>query len=118
MSKLNDERLQEAKEILERYRDTLLKIHTFDARSLERELRKLWNVGYQELKPLIYAMAQHGRYQEVAAYYMEHSNAPGVVSEFKPHLAALYSMKSYNAADRAEKQKAFWDRVFASEPSS
>jgi hypothetical protein len=112
VAKLNDELLREAEPILERYREMLLKTRAFQAHSLEHELRALWSVGYQGLKPLIYTMAQHGRYQEVAAYYMEHSNGVGVVSEFKPHLAALYGVKWYHAPDCTQKRRAFWSRVF------
>jgi hypothetical protein len=61
-------------------------------------------------------MARHGRFQEVAAYYMEHSNAPGPVREFKTALAAIYGVKSYDYAPDLElKRDQFWHRAFAGE---
>jgi hypothetical protein len=59
-------------------------------------------------------LADNGRFQEVAAYFIEHSNAPGPVAEFKPVLARLYGVKSYDHDVEMElKRDQFWQRAFA-----
>ncbi|HMP03888.1 MAG TPA: hypothetical protein PKD86_09350 [Gemmatales bacterium] len=116
MPKLNDDMLRRASPILEKYRTTLFQHRRFDAHSFEMELRDIWSTGYRSMKDFALAMSEHGRYQEVAAYYMEHSNAPGVVSEFKPCLAKLYGIASYDhATDRESKRCEFWRRAFNEE---
>ena len=116
MPTLNDDMLQLACPILEKYRALLLQHRRFDAHAFEHELRHVWSNGYRSLKDFMKALAQHGRFQEVAAYYMEHSNAAGVVSEFKPCLAALYGVKSYNHDPDLElKRDQFWRRTFGEE---
>lgn len=113
----NDDMIRTVYPVLERYRTALFRSHGFDAGSLERELRDAWDTGYKDLKWLMCALAEHGRYQEVAAYYMEHSNAPGVVMEFQGPLAALYGVKSFHhSVDVELKKDQFWERAFAANP--
>jgi hypothetical protein len=113
MTKLSDETLRLALPILERYRTVLLTSRRFDVGSFESELRGVWSIGYKTLKDFVIDMSEHGRFQEVAAYYMEHSNAPGVISEFKPCLARLYGLKTYHHSPDFELLKnQFWARAF------
>ncbi len=114
MANLTPQRLTRAADILERYRSALFTGRKYDTGQFEHELRDLWTVGYQELKGIMIDLAGHGRFQEVAAYYMEHSNAPGVVSEFQRPLTELYGVRSYHhSPDFEEKKAAFWERAFA-----
>jgi hypothetical protein len=112
MYRLTERRLASAQPILEKHRAELFQRHSFDAQSLERELRDTWRLGYRELKGIMRDMLKHERYREVAAYYMEHSSARGVVSEFQQPLASLYGIKSYHAPERKEMRSKFWARVF------
>ena len=82
------------------------------AGQLERELRDLWGIGYQELKDIIIDMVKKDQFPEVAAYYMEHSNSGvGVVSEFKRPLSKLYGIPYFHHADREKKRQEFWMRT-------
>lgn len=111
MARLTDRRFEQAKPILDRYRDKLAQSqnHSFHAGFLEKELRELWRMGYQELKGVMKDLSRRPGYTHLAAYYMEHSNAgSGVAEEFKDTLAALYGVRHYHADDREEKQRAFW----------
>ncbi len=115
MARLNDEMLRLANPILERYRAALFEHRKFDAGAFEKELRDIWNTGYRSMKDFAMAMSEHGRYQEVAAYYMEHSNPSGVISEFKPCLARLYGIRSYHSPDRDANRDQFWRKAFDEE---
>lgn len=86
-----------------------------DAGILERELRDLWGMGYQSLKDvMIDILSNHAEYSHLAAYYMEHSNTPGVVTEFQSPLAKLYGLSSWSYDDAKEqKREEFWERAFA-----
>lgn len=83
-----------------------------DLRAFEGELRELWDLGYQEIKGVIVDLSEHGRCEQVAAYYMQHSNAPGPVFEFKRRLAELYGIKRYDSEERVAKQNEYWNQVF------
>jgi len=111
--KLTELRLEAATEILDRYRAQLHKSHHMESRSLERELRDCWGVGYQALKWIMMDLLKTDRYRLVAAYYMQHQNPPGPVQEFKRSLAELYGKQRYDLSDKDGKQKAFWDKAFA-----
>ena len=113
--KLTDRRLEDAREILERFRSQLHRSRHIDNVSFEHELRKVWGIGYQELKWIIRDLAKTDRYRLLAAYYMQYQNAPGPVSEFQKPLADLYGTKHYDAADKDGARKAFWDRAFGEE---
>jgi hypothetical protein len=63
---------------------------------------------------MIDMMSNHDEYTHLAAYYMEHSNAPGVVTEFQPSLAKLYGIRWYGDNTREAKRAAYWDGAFAS----
>ena len=109
MYKLTDRRLNVAEEILDNYREKLVKTEKFNVPSLERELRDMWSIGYQELKDIMLdILKNHDRYKYVALYYMEYSNAPGVVSEFKRPLADAYGISHYHSDDRDDAQQSFW----------
>jgi hypothetical protein len=111
---LTDKRLEEAKPILEKYRDELFRSRSFNSRSLEDELRKLWKIGYQALKePMCELVEKKDRYREVAAYYMEQPTGPGVVEEFKQTLADLYGIRVYNDPTREQMREKYWARTFA-----
>ncbi len=113
MAELTEKQFDDAKSTIEQYREKLSKVKQFDARSFERDLRKIWDLGHQEVKGLIVELSHHGRCEQVAAYYMEHSNAPGVVIEFQRRLAELYGISSYQSSDRVSKQNEYWERAFA-----
>lgn len=112
MYRLTDRRLAAAREILDRYADWLNERHHIDPGMLEKELRETWDIGYQSLKDIIADMLNHERYRLVAAYYMQHQNATGPVSEFQPHLARLYGTRMYDPFDPEGKRKAFWEAAF------
>ena len=63
-------------------------------------------------------LLKHGRYQEVAAHYMETMNGNvGVVSEFQQPLADLYGVRSwYHSPDRDAKRAAYWAAAFGDPP--
>ncbi|HUE69845.1 MAG TPA: hypothetical protein VMP01_03060 [Pirellulaceae bacterium] len=110
MYKLTERRLEAARDILEKYREQLHRSGSISAMSLEKELRDCWGgMGYQTLKGIIIDMLNNERYRLVAAYYMQHQNAPGPVSEFKPHLARLYGTPTYDPFDKQGTRKAFWE---------
>jgi hypothetical protein len=111
--KLTKRRLDAAEPILEKYRSHLHKSRHMQSMVLERELRDCWGIGYQELKDIIIDLAKTDRYRLVAAYYMQHQNAPGPVSEFQKPLADLYGTPHYDPFDKDGKQKAFWENAFA-----
>jgi hypothetical protein len=115
MSIRRDKLIEQAGPILEHYRTRLVVERKFDAAEFEKDLRSLWQIGYQELKPRIIEIGKDDRYREVAAYYMERINAPVVVSEFKPFLAELYGLASYDVPEREGKKAEFWSGVFANE---
>lgn len=109
MYRLTKIRLEKARHILEKYRDKLYRHFHFDAGQFEMELRKCWNLGYQELKSIAKELYKDARYQYVAIYYMEHSNAPGVVVEFQRLLSEAYGVKWYHAPDLQDKRDKLWD---------
>ena len=112
--KLTDARLAKMEPIIEKYRAQLFAQRGYEAHSIERELKDLFDISYQGVKPLMLGLAKHGRYVELAAWYMEHSNLgpDRVVVEFQDTLAKLYGIRWYHAADRAEKRAAYWEGVF------
>lgn len=112
MFTLTERRFESAKPILDKYLEKLRSNHQYDTGSLEHELRQSWNTGYQEIKDIMIQLLDVDEYSTVAAWYMEHSNAPGVVSEFQGPLANLYGVASYNSPDREEKKEQFWKRAF------
>ncbi len=73
MPRLNDEMLRLAEPILEKYRNALFERHGFDPHAFEMELRDIWITGYRSMKDFAIAMSEHGRYQEVAAFYPRRS---------------------------------------------
>jgi hypothetical protein len=114
MPELTDEAVSKAASMLERHREQLFSKRSLSVAELERDLRSVWSTGYQELKRLMIGLAEHGRYQEVAAYYMEHANASGVVTEFQAPLAKLYGVKTYHYSPELELMRdQFWARAFA-----
>ncbi|MCK4660338.1 MAG: hypothetical protein KAV82_12515 [Phycisphaerae bacterium] len=115
MYSLTEKRLASAEAILENYRAQLFAQRPFDAQSFERELRDLWQTGYQEMNSVALQLLKNERYREVAVYYMEHSNpGTGVAAEFKLPLASVYGVKTFDAPEREEMQKRYWANVFES----
>jgi hypothetical protein len=112
MYKLTEKRLEEAHGILEKYREQLRTKRYMDSSGLDAELRQCWQIWYQQLKDIMIDMLSNERYKHVAAFYMQHQNAIGPVSEFKPHLAELYGTDDYDHFDKDGSQKAYWDRAF------
>ena len=115
MYRLTEKRLRSAMAVFEECRQRLFAEHSFDALILERHLKTAWGIGYQELKDVMQDMLRNARFREVAVFYMEHSNTPGVVSEFKEPLARVYGISHYDAKDREARRKAYWEEVFRDE---
>ena len=65
-------------------------------------------IGFQALKDVLADLFKDVQFRFVAAYYMQHQNASGPVSEFKPMLAELYGLPMYDSPDCLEKKEAFW----------
>ena len=115
MFRITERRLANAEAILEKYRGELFAKRSFDAQSFERELRDLWQTGYQEMKSVALQLLKNERYREIAVYYMEHSNpGTGVAAEFKVPLASVYGVKSFDGPEREQMQTRFWASVFHS----
>lgn len=114
MYKLTKKRLQAAKPILDQFEEQL-RIHRFVVvGQLESELRRLWGIGYQELKDVFIDMLKQDIYAELAVYYMENSNGgSGVVSEFQRPLAKVYGVPHYHHAEREQKKEEYWAQAFA-----
>jgi hypothetical protein len=115
MYKLTDRRFAKAKPILDMYRERMLKHRSIDSRALERELRDLWDTGYQEIKDIMLQLLKLYSYRLIAAYYMEETNGTGIVSEFQQPLADFYGVRQIGGKDFKETRKKFWDRAFALE---
>ena len=112
MTSLTQPRFDKAKAILDKYREQLHSTGHISAGDFEHELRECWGIGYHELKDVIIDLSKRGHYKYLAARYMEQSNVPGVVSEFKKVLAGMYGIECYDASpDRKEKQEAFWQTM-------
>jgi hypothetical protein len=110
MSRLTNRRLEKGGAILERYRAQLYARGSFNALAFEHDLRGCWNLGYRGLKGIMQDLLTRPRYRYLAAYYMERSNATGVVCEFQQPLANEYGIEWYHADDREEKRRAYWER--------
>jgi hypothetical protein len=113
MYRLTEDRFEKAKPILERYRTQLHNRGKINARGLEKELRKCWDSGYQEVKDIVKRLSKTTRYRYLAAYYMEHSETGGVVTEFWPTLSELYGIDYYQSPMREKKREAFWKKLRA-----
>ncbi len=115
MYRLTEHRKEKARDVLDRYTRQLHDTRSIAVVRLELELRQVWGVGYQTLKHiLIDILANHPEYAHLAAYYMEYSNASGVVSEFQRPLAKLYGLSSwYYDGEKETKRTAFWENAFA-----
>lgn len=115
MYRLTERRRRAASEILDRHTRILHDSRSCDALHLEMELRRCWDLGYQELKGVMIDMvAHHQEYAHLAAWYMEHINPTGVVVEFQESLEKLYGVSYwYHDPQREEKARAYWEQVFA-----
>jgi hypothetical protein len=60
-------------------------------------------------------LLKQDQYRLVAAFYMEQSSSPGVISAFKRHLAKLYGIPSFHSNDREQKRREFWERALSLE---
>jgi hypothetical protein len=65
-------------------------------------------------EPIIINLSTIPRYRNLAAYYMQHQNPQGPVSEFQRPLAKLYGTRRYDHLDKDGKRKRFWEKAFAS----
>lgn len=117
MYRLTDLRFAKAEEILERHLAHIHAGHHIDALGMEMELRECWNIGYQELKPIMEQLMARSRYTLLAASYMENSNGGQVVCEFQAPLAKLYGANYYAASDYDQKRDQFWARAFSRKAS-
>ena len=114
MYRLTDRRLAKAEHLLEKYRSELSEHGRFNVTVMDRELKELWDIGYQELKGVIIDMYKNReRYQYVAVYYMEHSNDTGVAGEFRPSLADAYGLKHYRNDAIDASRTLFWENANA-----
>lgn len=116
MKRLTEEAKLQAIEILERYSKELHDSRQFNSTSLELELRKKWNIGYQTLKHVMIDMlTNHREFEHLAAYYMENINGRQyVVSEFQRPLADVYGLSSwYHDQTKEVKRVKYWEEVFA-----
>ncbi len=110
--RLTERRLDAARDILDKYAEQLRRSKRIDSMGLEHELRETWDLGYRELKDIMSDLLKTDEYKYIAAYYMQHQNPMGPVSEFKADLAALYGLNWYDSPERQKKQAAFWKRYF------
>lgn len=94
--------------MLEQFRQELMSRGTFDSWLFEHELHELWNLGYRSLKDLIVDLASNNRFKHVAAYYMQFSNTSGPVCEFKPTLARLYGLRTYDCEECEQARDQYW----------
>ena len=108
MYKLTAMREEKATDILSKHRQAMAEHGRIITHQFEQELRECWNIGYQELKDIVIELFKRPEYQRMAAYYMQHQNTPGPVSEFKPHLAKLYGVEYYDSPETKAKRKAYW----------
>lgn len=115
MYRLTDRRKAKACEVLDKYTRQLHDTRAIATGQLELELRQLWNLGYQPLKGImIDILWNHPEYAHLAAYYMEHCNALGVVTELQQPLAKLYNLTSWYYDDEKETKRAnYWENTFA-----
>jgi len=114
MYRLTKHRKAKARDVLDRYTRQLHDTRSMEGR-LELELRQLWGLGYQALKfIMIDIVVNHPEYAHLAAYYMEHSNPAGVVTEFQRPLARLYGLTSWHYDDEKDDKRAeYWQNAFA-----
>ena len=110
MASLTDRRFEKAKPILDKYRAQLHATGRISTREFEMELRRCWNLGYQELKDIIIHLSKRDHYRYLAAYYMEDGSGVGVVMEFQPVLAAMYDIDRYDQPERETARKTFWEQ--------
>ncbi len=115
MYRFTERRKSKARDVLDHYTKELHDTRHIDSLSLEMGLRGLWEIGYQKLKDIMIDIAaRHSEYAHLAAYYMEHSNTPGVVAEFQGPLAKLYGLSSWYYDDAKElKREEYWDKALA-----
>jgi hypothetical protein len=109
MTKTTEKRFDAATDIFEKYRKHLQKSGSMSTAAFEKELRDLWEVGYQTIKSLVLELSKIRRYRYIAAYYMEHIYPGGPAAEFKSRLAKMYGASSYHYSKAmTEKREAFW----------
>ena len=113
MASLTAKRFEKAKPIFDKYKAKLLDTEDVDIPAFEMELKAVFDMGYQELKQIIIDLSKRPEYEMLAVKYME-EGTPGVVSEFKQHLATFYGMDYYDSsiAERETKQKEYWAKAF------
>lgn len=110
MYKLTERRLTKARSILDEANADLKRSHHINTSSFEMELRDCWELGYQELKDIFCQMLKMEEFQNLAAFYMQFSNATGVVSEFQRPLCDFYGV---DQVPRDISFQQFWKLVAA-----
>ncbi|QDV62187.1 restriction endonuclease [Crateriforma conspicua] len=115
MYRLTEKRKREAQTVFDKYTRDLHDHRWINTTRLEAELRSIWDLGYQEIKDVMIDMAEHHtELTHLSAFFMEHNNPMGVVSEFQETLARLYGLSGWNTDSNQESaRKAYWERAFA-----
>ncbi len=110
MFTLTERRMEKISPILEAYSAFLAERNAFDCMSLERELRQSLDTGYGEIKQIMCQLIKRADFALVAAFYMQHVNAPGPISEFKAPLAEFYGVGRYDSPECDEARNQYWKR--------
>lgn len=108
MYTLTNARLETIEQSLDAAAATLCRGGGIHCRTLEHELRDLLGTGYRELKDVMLQLFLSPKYTLLAAYYMQHIDAPVVVAEFKPTLAAFYGVEDFDSGECRAKRTSFW----------
>ena len=126
----NEREIDDAVPIFAEYLEKLKKDKGFNTHEFEMKLRRLWDCGYQTLKPIMNKLMETDHeYAPVAAYYAEvnpgHVGNTGpfykapheslcVVSEFKQALADLYGAEHFHHDQTFQvKRERYWQGFFA-----
>lgn len=111
MYTLTEKRLEEAKPILNEFRDRLHSEGSIDALDFERRLIEGLGCGKVDFKEVSKQLLKTDEYLYLAAYHMENSNGPRdlVALEFKTSLAKIYGVDIYGSEGMEEARERFWD---------
>ncbi len=110
MKGLTDEKLEEARSVLDEYKEELLYAQFFNTFGLERDLSEIWEANYRELQNLLIELLDT-EYYLVAAWYMEHGLGE-VAHNFRKPLMKLYGITHDGAGDAEERRRKFWEVAF------
>lgn len=113
MYKLTERRLAKAKELLDNSAALLAKKRGINCMEFEMQLRECWDTGYREIKDIMQQLLKMPEYRLLAAYYMQNSGGPGIVSEFQEPLCKFYGIPWKAQAPDESTVKKFWSTAFA-----